>query len=364
MRVVNIVGPERDQSRPLKDTVDTAFEREILSQALLLDQRAAEGRRAAERAAALADASVTHLVIAARWSSDHAATYLQYLAGQRLGLLCALATPSLYVDPLHVNLSGVMVVGISQSGRSPDVVSVLASARAQSRPTVAITNDVNSALALQADVVIPLLVGEEVSLAATKTMLASLQSAAQLVQALANDGHELSDEQELPSMIETTSAWSLEHVEGVVDRLSLTGLTVVGRGLGLCAAEECALKIREVAGIRAEAYATPDLLHGPIGADGRGASMWLIVSDEIDDESVADLLARARASGLTTLVSRSGERAATTADVELVLPVRAPNWITPFLTIVLGQVMALRLGELHRRPIDQPPGLNKITLTN
>lgn len=344
--------------------MDTVFEREILSQGHLLRERAAAGRHAAESAAALADSSVTHLVIAARGSSDHAATYLQYLAGQRLGLLCALATPSLYADPLHVNLMGAMVVGISQSGRSPDVVSVLASARAQGRPTVAITNDVDSALAQQADVVIPLLVGAEVSLAATKTMLASLQAAAQLVQALAGEREVLSHEKELPSMIETTSAWALEHVEGAVDQLSLAGLTVVGRGLGLSAAEECALKVREVAGIRAEAYATPDLLHGPIGAEGHGASMWLIVSEEIDDESVADLLDRAQTSGLTTLVSRPSDRVETKADVELVLPVSAPNWIVPFLTIVLGQVMALRLGELNHRPIDQPPGLQKITLTN
>jgi glucosamine--fructose-6-phosphate aminotransferase (isomerizing) len=344
--------------------MDTVFEREILSQGRLLGERADDGRRAAERAAALADSSVTHLVIAARGSSDHAATYLQYLVGQHLGLLSALATPSLFVDPLHVNLTGAMVVGISQSGRSPDIVSVLASARAQGRPTVAITNDTTSSLAEQADVVIPLLVGEEVSLAATKTMLASLQSVAQFVQALVGGREILSNETELPSMVETTSAWALEHIAGLVDRLVFEGLTVVGRGLGLSAAEECALKIREVAGIRAEAYAAPDLLHGPIGADGSGASMWLIVSDEIDDDSVTDLVGRATASGLTTLVSRSSDRAATNADVDMVLPVVAPNWILPFLNIVIGQVMALRLGERNHRPIDRPPGLQKITLTS
>jgi glucosamine--fructose-6-phosphate aminotransferase (isomerizing) len=145
--------------------------------------------------------------------------------------------------------------------------------------------------------------------------------------------------------------------------LNLDGLTVVGRGLGLSAAEECALKIREVAGIRAEAYAAPDFLHGPIGADGTGSSMWLIVTDEIDDESAADLVSSARASGLTTLVTRSSARGATGADVELVLPVLSSNWTAPFLSVVVGQVMALRLGEANRRPIDQPPGLKKITLT-
>jgi glucosamine--fructose-6-phosphate aminotransferase (isomerizing) len=343
--------------------VDTIFEREILSQSVLLEERSAEGRLAAERAAALWNPSVTHLVIAARGSSDNVATYLQYLVGQELGLLTALATPSLYADPRHVNLTGAMVVGISQSGRSPDIVSVLEAGRVQGRPTIAITNDGDSPLARQADVVIPLLVGEEVSLAATKTMLASLQAAAQFVQALTGERHDLPHADELPAMIAVTSAWALEHVESVVTQLSLDGLTVVGRGLGLSAAEECALKIREVAGLRAEAYAAPDLLHGPIGADGSGSTLWLILTDEIDDEAAADLVTRAKSSGMKTLVSRSADRAETNADLELTLPVASPNWITPFLNVVIGQVMALRLGEVNERPIDQPPGLKKITLT-
>jgi glucosamine--fructose-6-phosphate aminotransferase (isomerizing) len=341
--------------------VSTVFESEILSQSQLLSERTANGREAANKAAALFDSSVTHLVIAARGSSDCVATYLQYLVGQELGVLSALATPSLYSDPRHVTLKGALVIGISQSGRSPDVVSVLTSARAQSRPTIAITNDVLSPLAEAADVVIPLLVGEEVSLAATKTMLASLQAASQFVEALLRQ--DLPSAPELPAMIAATSAWALGEVEPVLESLNFEGLTVVGRGVGLSSAEECALKIREVAGIRAEAYAAPDLVHGPIGADGSGSSLWLIVTDEIDDESAADLVARAKASGMTTLVSRSGERAATMADAEFVLPVSSPNWISPFLNVVLGQVIALRLGEANERPIDRPPGLKKITLT-
>jgi glucosamine--fructose-6-phosphate aminotransferase (isomerizing) len=343
--------------------VETAFESEILSQSIVLGERAALGRVAAESAAALIDSSVTHLVISARGSSDNAATYLQYLAGEELGLLTALATPSLYADPKHVNLSGAAVLGISQSGRSPDVVSVLAAARVQGRPTVAITNDVRSPLAQQADVVIPLLAGQEVSLAATKTFLASLHAVAQFVQALARPREILPFAKELPSMVAMTSAWALENAGPALRGLSLDGLTVVGRGLGLCAAGECALKIREVAGVRAEAYAAPDLLHGPIGASGRGASMWLVLTDEVDDESARNLVARAKESGMTTMVSRSSIRAATPADVEVVLPVECPNWINPLLNVVVGQVMALRLGEQHRRPIDQPPGLQKITLT-
>jgi glutamine---fructose-6-phosphate transaminase (isomerizing) len=343
--------------------VATAFESEFLSQGELLSERAKAGRLVAERAARLVDESVTHFVIAARGSSDSAALYLQYLLGQELGLLCALATPSLYADPLGMNLTGALVIGISQSGQSPDIVAVLASARAQSRPAIAITNDALP-LALQADVVVPLLVGEEVSLAATKTLLASMQAAAQFVQALAGSRDVLPNEKDLPSMVTTMSEWALEHVASAFEGLALEGLTVVGRGLGLGAAEECALKIREVSGLRAEAYALPDLLHGPIGANGSGSTMWLLLTDEVSDESASDLVARAKYSGMTTLVSRSKRRRETLADVEMVLPMETPNWITPFLNVVVGQVMALRLGELRQRPIDQPPGLRKVTLTD
>jgi glutamine---fructose-6-phosphate transaminase (isomerizing) len=344
--------------------VATAYEGEFLSQGQLLSERAKAGRLAAERAATLVNDSVTHFVIAARGSSDSAALYLQYLLGQDLGYLSALATPSLYADPLKVNLTGALVIGISQSGQSPDVVSVLTAARAQGRPAIAITNDAMSPLAQQADAVIPLLVGEEVSLAATKTLLASLQAAAQFVQALAGSRDVLPQEKELPSLVTTASEWALEHVASAFDGLALDALTVVGRGLGLGAAEECALKIREVSGIRAEAFALPDLLHGPIGANGSGSTMWLLLTDEVTDQSAADLIAKAKYSGMTTLVSRAKSRHETLADVEMILPVETPNWITPFIDIVVGQVMALRLGELRHRPIDQPPGLNKITLTN
>lgn len=342
----------------------TIFESEILSQSRALRDRSELGLREAARAAHLLDASVTHLVIAARGSSDCAALYLQYLAGQELGLLVALATPSLYADPRRISLRGAMVLGISQSGQSPDIVAVLAAARAQGRPTAAITNDVDSPLARQADVVMPLLVGEEHALAATKTMLGSMHAAAQFVGCAQSPSGALPSEGDLSDMIAETCAWALDELGPMLRGLPLSGLTVVGRGLGLSAAEECALKIREVAGIRAEAYAAPDLLHGPIGAEGDGSTMWLVMTDEIDDANATDLLTRAKDSGMATIVSRPGTRASTSADVEIVLSATCANWITPFLTIVVGQVMALRLGQIRNRPIDLPPGLKKITLTN
>lgn len=341
----------------------TIFEREIRSQAELLKARSEPGRAAARRAAALVEPTVTHFVVAARGSSDNAAAYFQYLIGRELGFVTALATPSLYSDASRMNLRGAAVVAISQSGQSPDVVAVVTSARAQGRPAVAITNDVDSPLARAADAVIPLMVGAEGSLAATKTFLASLQAVTHFVHALAAP-HLTSDEDvSLSEHVRTTTEWALDTLSEVPTSLAWDGLTVVGRGLGLCAANECALKIREVAGVRAESYAAPDLLHGPIGADGAGSTLWLAVSDEISDDEARDLIARAADSGLTTMATRGPRRGPCGADVEIVLPVEAPNWMMTFLTVVVGQVLALRLGVARGRPIDDPPGLKKITLT-
>jgi glucosamine--fructose-6-phosphate aminotransferase (isomerizing) len=344
--------------------MQSVFEQEIASQGEVLRSRSAEGTLAARRAAELFDDSATHLVIAARGSSDNAARYLQYLSGRELGLLTALATPSLYVGDRPINLAGAVVLGISQSGQSPDIVSVMKAARQQGRPTISITNDVGSPLARHTDVVIPLLVGDEISLAATKTFLASLQAAAQLVRALAAPREPFYSMEQLPDVVREVSAWAIDAVGGAIESLALGGLTVVGRGLGLSSAEECALKIREVSGIRAEAYAAPDILHGPIGADGSGSTLWLQLTDEINDLDAGALLESAQQSGLRTLVSRGPSRAPTRADVEIVLPVVTENWVVPMLHVVIGQVLALRLGEIRQRPIDQPPGLQKITLTN
>ncbi len=163
--------------------------------------------------------------------------------------------------------------------------------------------------------------GEEVAFAATKTLLASMQAAAQFVKALAGSRDVLPGEKDLPSLVTTMSEWALEHVASAFEGLALDGLTVVGRGLGFGAAQECALKIREVSGVRAEAYALPDLLHGPIGANGSGSTMWLLLTDEVSDDSAADLITRAKYSGMTTLVLRTKRRKETLADVEMVMPI-------------------------------------------
>src|SRR5262249_31679608 len=164
----------------------TRLETELREQGAVLAARAEQGRIAAAAAAELlSESDVEHLVIAARGSSDNAARYGQYLLRLDGGLAVGLAARWLYGHGHRPpRLPGAAVLGISQSGRSRDIVGVLAAARAQNRPTIAITNAPDSPLAEEADVVMPLDVGEERSVAASKTYTASLHALAQLGAAL------------------------------------------------------------------------------------------------------------------------------------------------------------------------------------
>ena len=132
--------------------------------------------------------NITHIIIAARGTSDNAARYAQYLFGANNHIPVALATPSLYTlyekPPVVQNA---LVVGISQSGRSPDIVSVIETSRQQGQPTLAITNNPESPLAQAAEWVIDLHAGEEKAVAATKTYTTSLAALALLSTALLDD---------------------------------------------------------------------------------------------------------------------------------------------------------------------------------
>jgi glucosamine--fructose-6-phosphate aminotransferase (isomerizing) len=162
---------------------------EILEQPVVIERLVRQQRRPLERLAAqLRRRQVEHVVIAARGTSDHAAVYAQYVLGIRNRLPVALAAPSI------VSLYGVapsfersLVVGISQSGASPDVVAVIAAAREQGRPTLAVTNEPESELATTAETVVDLEAGPELGLAATKTYTAELAAVAALSAALLDD---------------------------------------------------------------------------------------------------------------------------------------------------------------------------------
>ena len=166
---------------------------EIAEQPAVAARLLGPGREAIEAIAEsiaprLRDRDVDNVVIAARGSSDHAAIYGQYLFGSRLRLPAGLATPSLLsIYGVEPRLDRSLVIGISQSGASPDIVGVVAAARRQGAATIAVTNDPRSELAAAADHTIDLATGPELAVAATKTYTAELLAIALLVTALGRE---------------------------------------------------------------------------------------------------------------------------------------------------------------------------------
>jgi len=341
----------------------TQFEREAREQASVLAARTAPGWETARQAAKLLDrGDVDYLVVAARGTSDNAARYAQYLLGLRARLLVALAAPWLYESASPPRLDRGAVLAISQSGRSPDIAAVLSAARSQGRPAIAMTNDPASPLAEVADLVVPLLAGEERSVAATKTYLASLHAVAQLAAALDGDPDFTKWFDRLPGLVDA-AAEELFGTRSRFDPLADASLlTVVGRGLQFPTVHETALKVRELSGIPAEAFSLPDLIHGPVAALGQTGAMWLISTQGREQPDAAALAELSRDIGVSVVVSDRDELVRA-GDVGVKIPPGLPDWVAPMLGVVPAQAAALRLGEVRGVDIDRPHGLHKVTLT-
>jgi glucosamine--fructose-6-phosphate aminotransferase (isomerizing) len=340
------------------------LEREMREQGDSLAGRAARGRVEAQAAAELLRSDdVDYLMVVARGSSDNAARYGQYLFGAEAGLVVALAAPWLFSrGGRSPRLSGAAVLAISQSGRSPDVAAVLASARNQHRPTLAITNDTASPMAALADVVVDLNVGQERSVPATKTYTASLHALAQIAAALVPDQGWSEWLDRLPELVSETVEAQLAGRERFDPLARFSPLTAVGRGFDYATAFETALKARELSGSPAEAYSPPDLLHGPVAAIDASTALWIASSGlETSAETLDTLRGVTARAGLTTAVSPDA-RVLGLADIAVPMPT-VPAWVGPIVAVVPGQAVALRLAELNGVDVDAPHGLQKVTLT-
>jgi glucosamine--fructose-6-phosphate aminotransferase (isomerizing) len=316
------------------------------------------------------------IVVVARGSSDNAARYAQYLLGVRLALPVALATPSLHtVYGSLPRFDGRIVVAVSQSGTSPDVVEVLAAARAQGRPALAVTNDPGSPLASAASAVLDLGAGQERSVAATKTYTASLLAMALLAVALGPRAERSRAERALRAVPEAVGATLAETAGPEAAAAAIGGAdraVAVGRGLNLATAYEAALKITELTGTLVAPFSPADLLHGPIAAVGPEVPVLLFAPDEPSRDSVFDIVPALRRRGAPVLVVAHATpgpavAALTAADVAIALPAGPSGpvapWLTPLVAIVPAQLLAARLAVLRGVDVDRPAGLTKVTST-
>jgi glucosamine--fructose-6-phosphate aminotransferase (isomerizing) len=322
----------------------------------------AEALNAQEITHRLLQADVRYLLIVSRGSSSNVARYMQYLFGTVNRLPVAFATPSLYtVYDAPPELGPAAVIGISQSGASPDVVAVIAEARKQSRPTLAITNDPSSPLALAADHTLPLHAGEERAVAATKTYLNSIAAVALL--STAGDPRRLDELLAMPGKVAQQIEDSLAGSERLDRYRDMEGGSVVARGVNYGAAFEIALKIRELSGAQFEAFSSADLLHGPIAALKAGRPAIVIARSGRTLKSMEVAVDKVRERGAEVVAISDDAEFLEQSDTALPLVPGVSEWLSPLLTVVPGQVAAVRLATLRDVDVDSPVGLTKITLT-
>ena len=271
----------------------------------------------------------------------------------------AFATPSLYtLYEQPPRLDGALVLGISQSGESPDVKAVIEEASRQGRPTVAITNDPASPLATASDAVLPLEAGAEQAVAATKTYVNSLGAIALLFAATTGAG--FGELAEVPDRLARQLELSRESAESLE---LLEGGTVVARGVNYGTAFETALKIRELSGLLFEAYSGADLMHGPVAAVAPGWPVFALAPSGPARASMVEAIDGVARRGAKLIVASDDDALLARADVAFPLLPGVPEWLSPLTAVVPGQLAALRLARLRGVDLDHPLGLSKVTLT-
>ena len=306
------------------------------------------------------------ILFVARGSSDNAAIYGRYLLEVHAGRTASMAAPSVATHyRRELDLSGALVVAISQSGRTQEIVATQDWARACGAATIAVTNVEGSPLATAADLAMVTMAGAERAVPATKTFTTQLTAMAVLATALAPDPGALdNDLDRVPEQVEKLIA-NRAGVDQAVTLLERTNEVLVsGRGLAYAAAVETALKLEETClrPVRGLSYA--DLKHGPIAiVDPQLVAIVLAAKDGPMLEGLTELLADLRSRGALTVGIGGDAEFASAADVSVAGP-DLPEAVAPIALVVAGQLLAEGLARALGLNPDAPRGLNKVTQTD
>jgi glucosamine--fructose-6-phosphate aminotransferase (isomerizing) len=261
-------------------------------------------------------------------------------------------------------MSGSTVVGLSQSGQTPDVLEYVRRARAAGAFTIALTNDPSSELAAAAEAKIPLSAEPELAVAATKTYVNTLGALALLAAHLAGRGAEVADGVRAASELMEEAIPELEHAtSGLALSFSYTGrMFVIGRGVEFSTAREIALKLLETCRIAAEPLTATDLAHGPVAALDPLFPVWAIASSDDTLPTVKEAAARARQMGATVVASGTAAAKVKGAAFTVPVPTPRPALLSPLLSVVPGQLFCAALSKARGLDSDAPQGLAKVTL--
>jgi glucosamine--fructose-6-phosphate aminotransferase (isomerizing) len=304
--------------------------------------------------------------LAARGTSDNAGRYANYLWGAVNKMPLALATPSLftyYNQPPQI--SGALVVGVSQSGKSPDIVSVIESGKAQGNLTLAITNAPASPLAQASDLVLDIQAGEERAVAATKTYTTELLGIAMISAALSGSDQAWKELQSVPAWVQSALKLDADLARMAQRYRYMHQCVVLGRGLNYSTAYEWALKLKELTYIVAEPYSSADFQHGPIAMVEGGFPVLAVAPEGKVFASMVEMLTILRKEHSAELVVISNnQKALELAQSPIPLPVDIPEWLTPIIAIVAGQLFAYHLTVAKGYDTEKPRSIRKVTETH
>jgi glucosamine--fructose-6-phosphate aminotransferase (isomerizing) len=297
------------------------------------------------------------VITCARGSSDHAATYAKYLIETRAGVLTASAAPSVSsVYGVPQDIRGCLFLALSQSGQSPDLLASVAAAKAAGATILALCNSPDAPLIAAADLVVALRAGVETSVAATKSYLATLAALIRMVAAWTEDAALESAVDTLPTLMD--QSWALDWSAALPQLESAGHLYVVGRGLGLGAAQETALKCKETCGLHAEAFSSAELRHGPYALLGPGFPALLLAQRDATQAGIEALGGELAHRGVPVLI------AGAQAEGAIVLPtIQATAEIAPILMVQSAYRLVATLAIRRGFDPDHPAHLRKITET-
>lgn len=305
-------------------------------------------------------------VTIARGSSDHAATFAKYLLETRAGIITSSAAPSVFtLYRKQLLVKDCLVIGISQSGASPDVAEMLASARQNGAVTVAIVNQTQSPLAEAAEYVVPLWAGEEKAVAATKTYLATLGALIQLTVALTQDSELLAALSRFPNELEL--ATKMDWSAAIAELQHRHNTFVIGRGYGFPIAQEAALKLKETAKIHAEAFSGAEVLHGPFALIEKNFPILMLAQQDETLSGMLEIASRMKNLGVDVMLALPQKintiNLSDYSSIALPLPPALHPILDPLFVIQAFYMMVAQLSVARGFNPDAPDNLLKITKT-
>ena len=324
---------------------------------LAAQQLAANKAQAAALGALLREKKPRAVITIARGSSDHATTFARYLIETHLGILTSSLAPSISsVYEARLDLENVLCLAVSQSGKSPDLVKSVETAKAAGAFVIALVNAPGSPLEAIADITLPLMAGPELSVAATKSFILTLTAVLQLVAEWSADAALADAVAALPGSL--AEAWRQDWSAAVEALRPARNLFVVGRGLGFGLACEAALKFKETCGLHAEAFSSAEVQHGPMALVNRDFPVLAFAQRDETLPGLVELAGRFAERGARVLLAGAEAPGAVSLPATLGHPA-----VEPVLRIQSFYRMAAQLSVARGFDPDRPPHLNKVTST-